>query len=69
MTKVEEREGELRDALRALFGISPRIRCAVREPAAGGAETVEDDPPLSEEEALAKLTAELGARPATEDGA
>jgi hypothetical protein len=69
VTKVEEREGELRDALRALFGISPRVRCVVREPAAGGAETLEDDPPLSEEEALAKLTAELGARPATEDGA
>jgi len=32
-------------------------------------DVVEDDPPLSEEEALAKLTAELGAKPATEDGA
>ena len=63
------RAQRVRDALRALFGISPRIRCAVREPAAGGTETLEDDPPLSEEEALAKLTAELGARPATEDGA
>ena len=69
VTKVEEREGELREALMALFGISPQIRCVVREPVAGITDFVEDDPPLSEEEALAKLTAELGAKPATEDGA
>ena len=69
VTKVEEREGELREALMALFGISPQIRCVVREAVAGITDFVEDDPPLSEEEALAKLTAELGAKPATEDGA
>jgi DNA polymerase-3 subunit gamma/tau len=68
VTKVEEREGELREALQELFGISPAIRCVVREPVAGVVD-VEDDPPLSEEEALARLTAELGATPATEDGA
>jgi DNA polymerase-3 subunit gamma/tau len=67
VTKVEEREGELRDALRELFGVAPVIRCVVREPVAGIVE-IEDDPPLSEEEALAKLTAELGATPAGEDG-
>ena len=65
--KVMEREGELRQALQDLFGISPAIACAIREPVAGPAEPVEDDPP-SEEEALARLTAELGATPATEDG-
>jgi DNA polymerase III gamma/tau subunit len=68
VTKVEEREGELREALRELFGVAPVIQCVVREPVAGLVE-VEDDPPLSEEEALARLSAELGATPATEDGA
>jgi len=67
-TKVEEREGELRQALQELFGVAPEIRCVIREPVAGIVE-VEDDPPLSEEEALAHLSAELGATPAAEDGA
>jgi len=66
--KVEEREGELRIALQELFGVAPAIRCVAREPVAGMVE-IEDDPPLSEEEALARLSAELGATPATEDGA
>jgi DNA polymerase III subunit gamma/tau len=65
--KVMEREGELRQALQDLFGITPAISCVIREPVAGPPEPVEDDPP-SEEEALARLTAELGATPATEDG-
>jgi DNA polymerase III subunit gamma/tau len=65
--KVMEREGELRQALQDLFGIAPVIACAIREPVAGPPEPVEDEPP-SEEEALARLTAELGATPATEDG-
>ncbi len=64
--KVGEREHELRAALQELFGISPRISCSVREAVAGAPETVEDDPPLSEEEALARLTAELGAQPSGE---
>jgi DNA polymerase III subunit gamma/tau len=67
--KIEEREGELRQALTELFGISPRITCVVREPVAGIVEIEEDDSPLSEEEALARLAAELGATPAVEDGA
>jgi DNA polymerase-3 subunit gamma/tau len=67
VSKVEEREAELRQALQELLGIDPAIRCVVREPVAGVID-VEDDPPLSEEEALARLTAELGATPATEDG-
>jgi len=65
--KVMEREGELRQALQDLFGIAPAITCVIREPAAGPPEPVEDEP-LSEEEALARLAAELGATPATEDG-
>ena len=66
VTKVEEREPELRAALRELFGIEPRIRCVVREAVAGV--VVDEDPPLSEEEALARLRAELGAEPTTEGG-
>jgi DNA polymerase III subunit gamma/tau len=66
VTKVEERESELRAALRELFGIEPRIRCVVREAVAGVA--VDEDPPLPEEEALARLRAELGAEPTTEGG-
>jgi DNA polymerase-3 subunit gamma/tau len=66
VTKVEERESELRAALRELFGIEPRIRCVVREAVAGV--VVDEDPPLPEEEALARLRAELGAEPTTEGG-
>jgi DNA polymerase-3 subunit gamma/tau len=65
--KVLEREGELRQALQDLFGVAPAISCVIREPVAGPAEPVEDEP-LSEEEALARLAAELGATPAIEDG-
>jgi DNA polymerase III subunit gamma/tau len=65
--KVLEREGELRQALQDVFGIAPVISCVIREPVAGPAEPVEDEP-LSEEEALARLAAELGATPAIEDG-
>jgi DNA polymerase III subunit gamma/tau len=65
--KVMEREGELRQALQDLFGISPAIACVIREPVVGPPEPVEDEP-LSEEEALARLAAELGATPVTEDG-
>ena len=65
--KVIEREAELRQALQDLFGIAPAITCVIREPVAGPVEPVEDEP-LSEEEALARLAAELGATPAREDG-
>ncbi|HEX6230422.1 MAG TPA: DNA polymerase III subunit gamma/tau [Actinomycetota bacterium] len=67
VSKVVERVEELRQALQELFGISPKVRCVVREPAAGPPDPVEEEPPLSEEEALARLTAELGATPAGED--
>jgi DNA polymerase-3 subunit gamma/tau len=61
VSKVEEREPELRAALQELFGIAPLIRCVVREAVAGV--VVDDDPPLPEEEALARLRAELGGQP------
>jgi len=65
--KVIEREAELRQALQDLFGITPTITCVIRDPVAGPAEPVEDEP-LSEDEALARLASELGATPASEDG-
>lgn len=67
-TKVAEREGELRQALQEVFGIAPVIRCVVREAVVGPMDPVEDETP-TEEEALARLAAELGATPAAEDGA
>ncbi len=67
VSKVEERAEELRQALQELFGVAPAVRCVVREPAAGPSDPVEEEPPLSEEAALARLTAELGATPAGED--
>jgi DNA polymerase-3 subunit gamma/tau len=65
-SKVEEREGELRGALQAVLGVAPRVRCVVRDAVAGPVDPEEDEPPLSEEEALARLKAELGARSAPE---
>ena len=64
--KVQEREGELRQALQDLFGIEPKIRCEMRNAVVDVTEPVEDEP-LSEEEALAHLSAELGATPSNED--
>ncbi len=68
VAKVEEREEELRVALGELFGISPQLRCVVREPVAGPPELDEDEPPPSEEEAMERIKAELGAQPAPEGG-
>jgi hypothetical protein len=66
--KVEQREEELRQGLQEVFGIAPAIRCVVREAVTGPVDPVEDETP-TEEEALARLAAELGATPAAEDGA
>ncbi len=59
--KVTEREDELRTALQETFGIAPQIHCVLRE-GIDKVEVLEDDPPLSEEEALARIKAELGAQ-------
>jgi DNA polymerase-3 subunit gamma/tau len=61
VTKVSEREQELRAALQETFGIAPAIRCVLRE-GIDKVEVIEDDPPLSEEEALARIKTELGAQ-------
>ncbi len=61
VAKVEAKEAELQGALQELFGISPKIKCIVREPVAGPPAEEDDDPPLSEEEVIARVRAELGA--------
>jgi len=62
-TRVAEREAEkLQRTLQEVLGIAPRVRCVVREPVAGPP-VAEDEPPLSEEAALAALKSELAADP------
>jgi DNA polymerase-3 subunit gamma/tau len=67
--KVQEREADLRAVLQELFGISPRIKCSVRDPGGGtspAVEVVEEAPPLGEEAVLARLKAEFDATEAPE---
>jgi DNA polymerase-3 subunit gamma/tau len=62
VSKVEQRSGDLREALQAVLGISPEVRCVVREPVVGGVAVVEDDEPAPDEDAaLERLKAELNA--------
>ncbi|MFL5767959.1 MAG: DNA polymerase III subunit gamma/tau [Actinomycetota bacterium] len=61
VAKVEAKEEELQGALQELFGISPKIACIVREPVAGPPVVDDDEDPLSEEEVIARMRAELGA--------
>ena len=63
VAKVEEREADLREALQELLGVSPRIRCVVREAVAGGmAPDLEEEPPIPEADALARIQSELDAK-------
>ena len=66
--KVEQREEKLREVLQALFGVSPRIRCVVRQAAAGGVTVIEDDDGAAPDDAtvLERLKTELNAEVATE---
>jgi DNA polymerase III subunit gamma/tau len=63
VVKVGEREAELRTALHEAFGVSPRIKCVLREAVAGAgaSEVVEDGAPLSEDTVLARLKSEFDA--------
>jgi DNA polymerase-3 subunit gamma/tau len=62
--KVQAREAELQAAFVEVFGVSPRIRCLAREdvgdPLLG---TDDDEHPVTAEDAIARLKAELGAEP------
>ena len=59
--KVEDREQELRIAINELFGVSPRVRCVIRD--AGGQVLIDADDELapSESDLIARLQRELGA--------
>jgi DNA polymerase-3 subunit gamma/tau len=61
VAKVEAKEEELQGAIQELFGISPKIACIIREPVAGPPVVDDDEDPLSEEEVIARMRAELGA--------
>ncbi len=65
VTKVEERAPELRAALEAVFGVSPQVRCVVRDAGSRTSEPepeIDDEPAPSEEEALRRIQQELGAQ-------
>jgi DNA polymerase III subunit gamma/tau len=63
--KVQAREAEFQGAFLEVFGVSPRIKCLARE---GGPDLLlldedEDQSPVTAEDAIARLKAELGAEP------
>jgi DNA polymerase-3 subunit gamma/tau len=61
--KVQAREPELQAAFVEVFGVSPRIRCLAREDVGDPLLGAEDDDPVTAEDAIARLKAELGAEP------
>jgi hypothetical protein len=63
VTKVDAKTEELRAALQELFGVRPAITCIVRDAPGGVIEVaVEEEETPSEEEALRRIQAELGAQ-------
>jgi len=63
--KVQSREGEFQEAFVEVFGVSPNVVCLTREAVPQGVVLLEDDDaePVSTEDAVARLRAELGAEP------
>jgi DNA polymerase-3 subunit gamma/tau len=63
--KVQAREAEFQAAFVEVFGVSPRITCVTREagPDLHLVDAEEDQPPVTAEDAIARLKAELGAEP------
>jgi DNA polymerase III subunit gamma/tau len=60
--KVQSKEEEFREAFGDVFGVRPRIRCVARELLVDAPLVdVEEDPPATHADALAKLKAEFGA--------
>ena len=57
--KVQAKEEELRAAFTDVFGVAPKITCVARDGV--GAPDVEEEPPATPEDALARLKAEFGA--------
>jgi DNA polymerase-3 subunit gamma/tau len=63
--KVQAREGEFQEAFVEVFGVSPNVVCLTREAVPQGVVLLEDDDaePVTTEDAVARLRAELGAEP------
>jgi DNA polymerase-3 subunit gamma/tau len=61
--KVESREAEFQAAFVEVFGVSPRIRCVARDPGPDPVVLDDDEAPVTAEDAIARLKAELGAEP------
>jgi DNA polymerase-3 subunit gamma/tau len=57
--KVQAKEEELREAIADVFGVAPRIRCVARDGVPGV--ELEEEPPATKEDVLARLKSELGA--------
>jgi hypothetical protein len=58
--KVQSKEAELGAAFADVFGVTPRIQCVLREQV-GSVPLVDEEPPSTPEDAVARLRAELGA--------
>lgn len=59
-SKVEEKQADLREVLREVFGITPQIRCTVREGALPEPEP-DGEPPATPEDAARLLREQFGA--------
>src|SRR6266516_2994070 len=59
--KVQSKEGELRIAFADVFGVSPRIRCVARDGEPADVVVIEEEPPGSKDDVVARLKAEFGA--------
>jgi hypothetical protein len=60
VSRVEAKADDLRTAVREVFGITPAIRCVVREAVVGEPE-LDEDPPVPPDEALALIQSGLDA--------
>jgi DNA polymerase III subunit gamma/tau len=58
--KVQSKEEEFRDVFAEVFGVRPRVRCVARD-VAPGATVVDEEPPATKEDAVARIKAELDA--------
>jgi hypothetical protein len=65
--KVEEKGDELREVLDEMFGISPKLRCTIREGMVLEPVVEEEDPPASAEDAAALLREQFGAEVVEEE--
>jgi DNA polymerase-3 subunit gamma/tau len=65
--KVEEKGDELREVLQEVFGVSPKLRCTIREGMVLEPSVEEEEPPASAEDAAAILREQFGAEVVEEE--